>query len=228
MGQQPSRPFAAPPPSQRAPAAHADAGRTSTVHADAGRTSAAPRASEEHEGPAVSSRRLPNLDHDAVLDVDLSALEPLSPETLVDLMLAAAVRREAETVLLQPDESAYTMQVRRGNVTVARLAVSDDVGTAAAVRLAALTSLDPLADASTPEGRGNVTRMSVRVDDDDADILVSITASAVVRFVDSVVAPSTPAVAAPVPSASTSLLFCVATVVAMPALISARTRMCAF
>jgi serine/threonine-protein kinase len=92
----------------------------------------------------------------------------------VDLALGVLGRRSASLALVQPSGSSYELVFLDGTHVVDAFALSDEVATAAIVRLAALAGLDPIAEANTPEGDANVVRLRTRVDGAPVEILVSL------------------------------------------------------
>ena len=100
-----------------------------------------------------------------------------SPAILADLMIAALLAPGGGLISLDPDGESAVLANRRGNATVAELAVPADVAAAAIGRLARMAGLDPLAESgSITETRA--ARLAVRVGSDDAEILVTIGATA--------------------------------------------------
>jgi tRNA A-37 threonylcarbamoyl transferase component Bud32 len=107
--------------------------------------------------------------------------EPLTairPAILADLMLACPLTHKADLATLEPREDAHVLRVKRGDATLAERWVPADVGHAAIVRLALIAGLDPLVDASSPEGTSNSAKVAIRAGSDTAESLISIRASA--------------------------------------------------
>lgn len=107
-----------------------------------------------------------------------SQIDPIGPIALADLMLAAALRGEADFVLLRVEDDVGTVSLTSGAALLGRLRVPADVGSAAAARLAIVAGLDPLIEAGSLEGRSNVARARIRAGDERGEVLVSACASA--------------------------------------------------
>ncbi len=100
----------------------------------------------------------------------------IDPKRLADLVLAAAVRSQAETVYLEPtSDELYTFSFERNKQVITTLTVEALVGTAAIARLAYIANLD-LAAASSSSA---VTK--VRSGDRDADVIITIRPSGGLR-----------------------------------------------
>jgi serine/threonine-protein kinase len=118
---------------------------------------------------------------DVSLVAHSSAADPIraiTPARLADLMVGAVATRRGAIALLEPNGRTSLVSVVAGARTVAELHVLADVGSAAAVRLATIAGLDPVAEARSLEGSANVARTVVVVGADVAELLVSVGASA--------------------------------------------------
>ncbi len=100
----------------------------------------------------------------------------IDPKRLADLVLAAAVRSQAETVYLEPTtDETYTFSFERNKQVITTVTVEALVGAAAIARLAYIANLD-LAAASSSSA---VTK--VRSGDRDADVIITIRPSGGLR-----------------------------------------------
>ncbi len=100
----------------------------------------------------------------------------IDPKRLADLVLAAAVRSQAETVYLEPtSDEIYTFSFERNKQVITTVTVEALVGAAAIARLAYIANLD-LAAASSSSA---VTK--VRSGDRDADVIITIRPSGGLR-----------------------------------------------
>ncbi len=92
-------------------------------------------------------------------------------------MFASLLRRHAHSIVLQPDVGVSVLMFNRASLTLRTFDVDIELARACVVRLACMAGLDPLADSDSLEGRRNLARMKVRVEDDVAEVLVTISAS---------------------------------------------------
>ncbi len=106
----------------------------------------------------------------------MTATIAIEPARLADLVLGGLVHSDLLSVSIVPDTNAATLELEYAAGNVDRFVVAPDVAMAACVRLALAARLDVLAEAGSPEGAANVTRMAVRVGTDRAELLVSVSA----------------------------------------------------
>ena len=100
----------------------------------------------------------------------------IDPKRLADLVLAAAVRSQAETVYLEPtSDEVYTFSFERNKQVITTVTVDALLGAASIARLAYIANLD-LASASPSSA---LTK--VRSGDRDADVIITIRPSGGLR-----------------------------------------------
>ncbi|MEO6777021.1 MAG: serine/threonine-protein kinase [Kofleriaceae bacterium] len=94
----------------------------------------------------------------------------LDPKRLADVVLAAAVRSQSETVYLEPaaNDEMYTFSFERGGQTITTVQVEALSGAATVARLAYIANLDLAATSATSA----VTK--VRSGDRDADVVITL------------------------------------------------------
>ena len=93
----------------------------------------------------------------------------LDPKRLADVVLAAAVRSQTETVYLEPtNEETYTFSFERGGQTITTVQVESLSGAATVARLAYIANLDLAATSATSA----VTK--VRSGDREADVVITL------------------------------------------------------
>jgi len=93
----------------------------------------------------------------------------LDPKRLADVVLAAAVRSQSETVYLEPaGEDSYTFSFERGGQTITTVQVESLSGAATVARLAYIANLDLAATSATSA----VTK--VRSGDREADVVITL------------------------------------------------------
>ena len=93
----------------------------------------------------------------------------LDPKRLADVVLAAAVRSQTETVYLEPtNEETYTFSFERGGQTITTVQVESLSGAATVARLAYIANLDLAATSATSA----VTK--VRTGDREADVVITL------------------------------------------------------
>jgi serine/threonine protein kinase len=93
----------------------------------------------------------------------------LDPKRLADVVLAAAVRSQTETVYLEPaNDETYTFSFERGGQTITTVQVESLSGAATVARLAYIANLDLAATSATSA----VTK--VRSGDREADVVITL------------------------------------------------------
>ncbi|MEP6863679.1 MAG: serine/threonine-protein kinase [Deltaproteobacteria bacterium] len=93
----------------------------------------------------------------------------LDPKRLADVVLAAAVRSQTETVYLEPtNDETYTFSFERGGQTITTVQVEALSGAATVARLAYIANLDLAATSATSA----VTK--VRTGDREADVVITL------------------------------------------------------
>ncbi|HEY6035034.1 MAG TPA: serine/threonine-protein kinase [Kofleriaceae bacterium] len=93
----------------------------------------------------------------------------LDPKRLADVVLAAAVRSQTDTVYLEPaNEETYTFSFERGGQTITTVQVEALSGAATVARLAYIANLDLAATSATSA----VTK--VRSGDREADVVITL------------------------------------------------------
>ena len=93
----------------------------------------------------------------------------LDPKRLADVVLAAAVRSQSETVYLEPaNDETYTFSFERGGQTITTVQVEALSGAATVARLAYIANLDLAATSATSA----VTK--VRSGDREADVVITL------------------------------------------------------
>jgi serine/threonine protein kinase len=93
----------------------------------------------------------------------------LDPKRLADVVLAAAVRSQTETVYLEPaNDEMYTFSFERGGQTITTVQVESLSGAATVARLAYIANLDLAATSATSA----VTK--VRTGDREADVVITL------------------------------------------------------
>ena len=100
-----------------------------------------------------------------------SEVRGIDPKRLADVVLAAAVRSQAETVYLEPSSSGdevYTFTFERGRSTITTVSVEALTGAATIARLAYIANLDLAATSQSSA----VTK--VRSGDREADVVITI------------------------------------------------------
>ena len=99
----------------------------------------------------------------------------LGPSALADAILAAPLRAEADLVALDPAMHHATLVVKRGSASLGTFMVAPEVGMAAALRVLAAASIDPLALPASGEA---ANRVRVRIGEATAELLVCARARA--------------------------------------------------
>lgn len=121
----------------------------------------------------------------------------IDPKRLADLVLAAAVRSQAETVYLEPTSNEmYTFSFERNKQVITTVSVDAQVGAASIARLAYIANLD-LTSASSSSA---LTK--VRSGDREADVIITIRPSGGLRAELVVVPPRSPLARSTAPVAS--------------------------
>ena len=93
----------------------------------------------------------------------------LNPKRLADVVLAAAVRSQTDTVYLEPaNDETYTFSFERGGQTITTVQVESLSGAATVARLAYIANLDLAATSATSA----VTK--VRSGDREADVVITL------------------------------------------------------
>jgi serine/threonine protein kinase len=93
----------------------------------------------------------------------------LDPKRLADVVLAAAVRSQTDTVYLEPaNEETYTFSFERGGQTITTVQVESLSGAATVARLAYIANLDLAATSATSA----VTK--IRSGDREADVVITL------------------------------------------------------
>jgi tRNA A-37 threonylcarbamoyl transferase component Bud32 len=104
---------------------------------------------------------------------DLASPDPISPDVLADLMVASALAGSADVIRLHSREEACVVELMTARRVLGRLTVPNDVGFAAAVRLAVAAGLSPPVPHGGHDG-GGVARLEARVGEQTGEIVVSM------------------------------------------------------
>ena len=104
----------------------------------------------------------------------MTALDPVAPDALADLMLAGALEGRADVIAMQPSDDACAVTLEAGGAVVAGLRVPREVGEAAAARLASAARFG--AHGAPDSGPGHVARLAVRAGSRTGVVVLSMEA----------------------------------------------------
>jgi serine/threonine protein kinase len=99
----------------------------------------------------------------------ISEARGLDPKRLADVVLAAAVRSQTETVYLEPtNDEMYTFSFERGGQTITTVQIDSLSGAATVARLAYIANLDLAATSATS------AMTKIRSGDREADVVITL------------------------------------------------------